>query len=88
MIYNQIHRKILFVVFAPTCFGLESRSSSGSYEPFRRIQRIWQLTYTYKIEILRHRCYLSVYSPIRYGLDGPVIDTSSFSRNKAAETWR
>jgi hypothetical protein len=33
----------ILVVFACTCFGLQSRPSSGSYKPFGCIQRIWQL---------------------------------------------
>jgi hypothetical protein len=36
---NLLH-DFIFVVFASSCFGLESRPSSGSYEPF------WQLIYT------------------------------------------
>jgi hypothetical protein len=43
-ITNLLHNFIL-VVFAATCFGFESRPSSGSYKPFPRTQRIWQLVY-------------------------------------------
>ena len=37
----------MFVAFASTRFGRESRPSPGSYKPFRRTQHIWQLIYIY-----------------------------------------
>ena len=40
-ITNLLHN-FTSIVFAPTCFGLESRPSSGSYEPFRRTRRTFR----------------------------------------------
>ena len=55
-IANLLHN-FIFVVFASTCFGFESRPSSGSYESFERTQRVWQLIYTYVVNyILVHHC--------------------------------
>jgi hypothetical protein len=45
------------LAFAVTCFGLESMSSSESYEPLRRTQLIWQLVY---VAGFIHRCQFVV----------------------------
>jgi hypothetical protein len=38
---TKLLHNFMFVAIAPTCFGLESRTSSGSYKPFQCIQHIW-----------------------------------------------
>ena len=45
-LYYQLTALVLLVAFAATCFGLESRPSSGSYETFPLIHGVWQLIYT------------------------------------------
>ena len=42
----QIIAQLSIDRLASTGFGLESWPCTGSYEPFRRIQGIWQLVYT------------------------------------------
>ena len=60
----------MFVVFAPTRFGIESRLFSRSYETFRRIQHIWQ-----HINIYIH-IYIYIHTHNKYKIVQDVGNTN------------